>query len=80
MKSFLRSINSKLKKNITVIEDNGSKMYTSLIDMPSGDQMEYVIASINSCDEHEMTQEQYAVARCCLKKMMIQNAIGHQKD
>ena len=56
------------------------KTYNSLIDMPSDERVEFVITAMNSCDDSNMTAEQYAMVRASLKKMMIQNALNYQKD
>ena len=78
MKKFLRSIDSKLQKHIIVAEDNKEKRFNSLIEMSSSDRMAYVINALNSCDEDNMTQEQVALARQCVKNMMIQQALSKE--
>lgn len=80
MKDFLRSINEKLKKSITVIDNNEKKVYNSLCDMPSNDCVEYVMRAMNSYDDNEMTAEEYATAKASFKKMMISQALYRQRN
>ena len=73
---FLRSINDKLGKRITIVKSNGEdKTYSSLLDMPATDRREYIMASMDS-SEIEMGSEQYAFVRASIKNMMIENARG----
>ena len=80
MKRFLRSINEKLKKHITVVNNGEEKTYNSLCDMPSTDRMEYILTAMNSCDEDNMTAEQLAMVRQSVKDMMIRQALSRQHN
>lgn len=72
---FLRSINNKLQKRIIVADNGQERRFNSLIEMPASDRTAYIINAMNSCDEDDMTPEQVALARQCVKDMMIQQAL-----
>ncbi len=76
MKKFLRSIGPKLQKRRIVVDNGQEKEFNSLIEMSASDRAAYIINAMNSCDEDCMSPEQIAVARQCVKDMMIQQALA----
>ena len=76
MKKFLRSIGPKSQKRRIVVDNGQEKEFNSLIEMSASDRAAYIINAMNSCDEDCMTPEQIAVARQCVKAMMIQQALS----
>lgn len=76
MKKFLRSIGPKLQKRRIVVDNGQEKEFNSLIEMSASDRAAYIINAMNSCDEDCMSPEQIAVARQCVKAMMIQQALA----
>jgi hypothetical protein len=76
MKKFLRSIGPKSQKRRIVVDNGQEKEFNSLIEMSASDRAAYIINAMNSCDEDCMSPEQIAVARQCVKAMMIQQALA----
>ena len=76
-KTFMQSYNP---MNIEVVEKKNNQIvhrfYSSPEMMSASDRAAYIINAMNSCDEDCMSPEQIAVARQCVKAMMIQQALA----